>query len=65
MFEAAGLPTELELSKAQRPKLLAAMQLDKKVSDGNIKFVLARKIGRAEFGCEVPAAILGDILRPS
>jgi len=65
VFEAAGLPTQLKLSQAQRPKLLAAMQLDKKVSEGSIKFVLARKIGRAEFGCEVPAAVLEDILRRS
>ena len=30
-----------------RARLLAAMQLDKKVSAGEIKFVLARRIGRS------------------
>ena len=65
LFHRAGLPTELTLNQSQKPKLMAAMQLDKKVSDGKIKFVLAREIGRAEFGHAVPAEVLEDILRPS
>ena len=44
----AGLPTELNLSASERSRLLAAMELDKKVSSGQIKFVLARKIGQVE-----------------
>jgi 3-dehydroquinate synthetase len=47
------LPVEAKLSGAQKQKLLAAMKLDKKVSQGEIKFVLARQIGKVEFGCRV------------
>jgi 3-dehydroquinate synthase len=64
LFQRAGLPTELRLNGSQRPKLLAAMQLDKKVAGGEIKFVLARRIGKAEFGHSVPLAVLEQILRP-
>ena len=44
----------LKLNAPQRQKLLAAMQLDKKVSGGEVKFVLARRIGAVEFGQQVP-----------
>jgi 3-dehydroquinate synthase len=56
LFERAELPTRLNLNKPQRQKLLAAMKLDKKVSGGEIKFVLAKRIGTAEFGCNVSAS---------
>jgi len=45
LFERTGLPTTIKLSKSQRQRLLGAMQLDKKVSAGEVKFVLAHKIG--------------------
>src|SRR5713226_4888437 len=45
LFGSARLPTELKLDSAQRLKLISAMQLDKKVSAGEIKFVLAKRIG--------------------
>jgi 3-dehydroquinate synthetase len=32
------------------------MRLDKKVSGGEIKFVLARAIGKVEYGIRVPLA---------
>jgi 3-dehydroquinate synthetase len=38
------------------------MKLDKKVSAGEIKFVLARRIGAAEFGHQVPAALLAGAI---
>jgi len=38
--------------------LLAAMKLDKKVSGGQVKFVLAKSVGRVEFGIEVPQATI-------
>ncbi len=63
LFRRAGLPTRLELNPVQRKKLLAAMRLDKKVSGGEIKFVLARRIGRVEFGQKVPAQLLEEVLR--
>ena len=62
LFQRAGLPTELKWSKSQRTKLVAAMQLDKKVAGGDVKFVLARRIGQVEFGCSVPADLLADVL---
>jgi 3-dehydroquinate synthetase len=42
--------------------LFAAMRLDKKVSGGEIKFVLAREIGRVEFGRRVPDGLIGQTL---
>ena len=47
---------------ARRKKLFAAMLLDKKVSGGEVKFVLAEKIGRVKFGCKVPAALIAEVL---
>lgn len=56
LLERAGLPIEARLSASQKQKLLAAMKLDKKVSAGEIKFVLARQMGKVEFGQRVPEA---------
>ena len=64
IFRRAGLPTRLELNAPQRKKLLTAMQLDKKVSGGEIKFVLARLIGAVEFGQRVPLAAIERSLNP-
>jgi 3-dehydroquinate synthetase len=38
------------------------MLLDKKVSAGEIKFVLARRIGAVEFGCRVPQEAIERVL---
>jgi 3-dehydroquinate synthase len=62
IFRRAGLPTRVNLSAPQRQELLAAMKLDKKVSGGEIKFVLARRIGEVEFGRQVPAELLAGAL---
>jgi 3-dehydroquinate synthase len=62
LFVQAGLPVKIKLSAAQRKKLFAAMKLDKKVSDGEIKFVLAKKIGKVEFGCKVPVEMIERVL---
>jgi 3-dehydroquinate synthase len=59
----AGLPVRCKLDAARRKKLLAAMQLDKKVSGGEVKFVLADRIGRVKFGCKVPAALVAKVLQ--
>jgi 3-dehydroquinate synthetase len=64
LLEKAGLPVDVELSKVQRKNLLQAMMLDKKVSNGEIKFVLARKIGQVQFGCRVPDRMVEDALHP-
>jgi 3-dehydroquinate synthase len=62
-FKAAGLPTGMKLNAAARRQALAAMQLDKKVSGGEVKFVLARKIGQVEFGQKVAPALLSEALK--
>ena len=62
LLRRAGLPTEVRLNAIQQKKLLAAMQLDKKVSGGEIKFVLARRIGKVEFGQKVPTALLREAI---
>ena len=62
LFQRAGLPTALKTTAAQRAKLVAAMQLDKKVAAGQVKFVLARNIGQVEFGHKVPADLLETVL---
>jgi 3-dehydroquinate synthase len=58
LLEEAGLPTEAKLSRPQQQQLLNAMKLDKKVSRGEVKFVLAKRIGKVEFGCSVPQAMV-------
>jgi 3-dehydroquinate synthase len=62
LFVHAGLPVRLKLNPIRRKKLLAAMKLDKKVSGGEVKFVLAKKIGRVEFGCKVAAETVEQTL---
>jgi 3-dehydroquinate synthase len=64
IFQRAGLPTQVKLSAPQRQKILTAMSLDKKVSGGEIKFVLARRIGVVEFGHPVPLAAIEQTLNP-
>jgi 3-dehydroquinate synthase len=54
LFAGAGLPTSVKLTAPQRKRLLAAMRLDKKVSGGQVKFVLAEAIGRVRWGLAVP-----------
>jgi len=55
---AAGLPTRLLLRPAQRRRLFAAMKLDKKVSDGEVRFVLAEKIGKVRWNQNVPGPLI-------
>jgi 3-dehydroquinate synthase len=64
IFQRAGLPTQVKLNAPQRQKFLTAMSLDKKVSGGEIKFVLARRIGLVEFGHPVPLAVIEQTLNP-
>ncbi|MDB6016245.1 MAG: 3-dehydroquinate synthase [Pedosphaera sp.] len=62
LFRQAGLPTRVRLDAKQRTRMFAAMKLDKKVSSGEVKFVLASKIGRVEFGRQVPKALIEESL---
>ena len=64
LLAGAGLPVAIKLSSAQRPKLFAAMLLDKKVSAGEVKFVLAKRIGQVDFGCRVPQPEIECVLAP-
>ncbi len=62
LFVQTGLPVKVKLNATLSKKLLAAMLLDKKVSGGEVKFVLAKKIGRVEFGCKVAAEAIEQVL---
>lgn len=62
LFTAAGLPTRIKLSPVQRKKLFAAMQLDKKVSGGEITFVLAKKLGEVIWNQKVPQTEIERVL---
>jgi 3-dehydroquinate synthase len=64
LCQRAGLPTSVKLRPGQRMKLFAAMKLDKKVSNGEIKFVLAQRIGKVVWGQRVPEALIQEILTP-
>lgn len=62
LFVRAGLPVKIKLSPAQKKKLFAAMLLDKKVSGGEVKFVLAQKIGKVVWGQKVPTALIEEVM---
>jgi 3-dehydroquinate synthase len=62
LFVQSGLPVKLKLPAAQRKKLFAAMLLDKKVSGGEVKFVLAEKIGKVKFGCQVAPGLIEAVV---
>lgn len=58
LFARAGLPIHIRLASRQKTRLFEAMQLDKKVHRGEVRFVLAREIGRVEWGQKVPLALV-------
>ncbi len=58
LLERIGLPTQVRLNARQRQKLFAAMRLDKKVRGGQIRFVLARRIGQVVWGQAVPEDLI-------
>jgi len=62
LFQRAGLPVQIRLNSVQRKKLFTAMMLDKKVSGGEIKFVLAKKIGKVVWGQKVSTALIEEAL---
>jgi 3-dehydroquinate synthase len=63
LFERAGLPVTIPLKPAQTKRLLAAMALDKKVAGGEVRFVLANRIGQVEWGRKVPLETIEATLR--
>jgi 3-dehydroquinate synthase len=62
LFVRAGLPVSIKLTPAQQEELLAAMLVDKKVSAGEVNFVLARAIGQVEPGHKVAATWIREVL---
>ncbi|HEX9045605.1 MAG TPA: 3-dehydroquinate synthase [Verrucomicrobiae bacterium] len=62
LFAQAKLPVRLKLTASRRAKLFSAMKLDKKVADGEIKFVLARKIGKVVWSQRVPEKLISQVL---
>ncbi len=52
----------IKLKPAQSRKLFTAMKLDKKVSAGEIKFVLAQKIGKVVWSQRVPEKLIQQTL---
>ena len=62
IFVQAGLPVTIRLNASREEKLFAAMKLDKKVSGGEIKFVLAEKIGKVVWGQPVPPDLIKQVL---
>ncbi|MEI9959557.1 MAG: 3-dehydroquinate synthase family protein [Limisphaerales bacterium] len=62
LFQRAGLPVKIRLNPTQREKLFDAMRLDKKVSDGEVKFVLAKKIGEVVWNQSVPENLIQGVL---
>jgi 3-dehydroquinate synthase len=62
LFARAGLPVTIRLTQSQRARLHSAMRLDKKVKDGEVKFVLARKIGEVAWGEAVKPTEIDAVL---
>lgn len=62
LFKRAGLPTAIKLSRPQLSQLYKAMLLDKKVAAGEIKFVLAERIGKVQWGQSVPRRSVDQVL---
>lgn len=62
LFKRCGLPTRIQLNAPRRKKFFEAMQLDKKARDGQVRFVLARKIGSVEFGQKVATDAIEPVL---
>lgn len=58
LFRRANLPTSADLNRREIKHLFAAMRLDKKVSEGEIKFVLAKRIGEVVWGRSVPDELI-------
>jgi 3-dehydroquinate synthase len=59
MFTKFGLPTH---TPEASPQLLAATRFDKKVSRGELKWVLLAEIGRGVVNCKVPEKIVTQAL---
>jgi 3-dehydroquinate synthase len=62
LFKRAGLPTRWSAGPRDHARLFAAMKLDKKVRAGELRFVLAEKIGKSRWGQPVPEPDIQGVL---
>lgn len=62
LLEQAGLPVGLPFSKKSYGDLIKAMRLDKKVQQGEIRFVLAKSIGEVVTGQKVSDDLIHQVL---
>lgn len=62
LFLRAGLPVTYRSSVAGRKRLYEAMRLDKKVTAGEVRFVLARRLGEVVWGQAVAEDELNAVL---
>lgn len=62
LLQHAGLPVSVRLTPAQTQRLFEAMRLDKKVRAGQIRFVLARRIGEVVWGRHVSDELVRQVL---
>lgn len=58
LFRKAGLPLQIKLNASRKKRFFEAMRLDKKARAGEVRFVLAREIGKVEFGRRVPVEMI-------
>lgn len=63
LFANSGLPTLFTFSPEELECLRKAMELDKKVSGGEVRFVLAETIGKATWGWKVPWERIRSVLQ--
>jgi 3-dehydroquinate synthetase len=59
----AGLPVGVRLNASQKKALNQAMSLDKKVRKGEIRFVLAKRIGEVCVDQSLPQSSLDSVLK--
>jgi len=58
LLERAGLPTQVRWTEERLRRLLEAMRRDKKVQGGQVRFVLLRRLGKAEWGHTVSEEVI-------
>jgi 3-dehydroquinate synthase len=61
LIKKAGLPTQIPANLAIE-SLIDALQLDKKVKSGKVRFVLPTQIGTVKVTDEVPTEIIREVL---
>ena len=60
LLEKLGLPTSIE--GLTKDKIIKAMGIDKKISEGKIKFVLPEKIGKVVIRNDIPNSVIKQVV---